>query len=261
MSLNVDYYTRFIVCIVGKVMSSRGSQRSRRGRATNDHRLLKTLSRQVNGTACWQIQKNKQMASIPTRTSGLKVRKMFRIYEKVTTTAALSINLGTVEEGIYEDIGLRRPANSRTAVQFEIYGYRVFNLAGSTNHSTLEVVVFNPEEAETAAIPSIVGRFTDFSTISGVSNISIVYAANDRPVFSSDVTARTDLLGIASNIGSIVIVDVDVGMTVVPYLVLTRTIVEQRLERREQELVDAQLNQVLTEITSSLSSVTIVATT
>lgn len=208
-----------------------------------DHLLLKNLSKQVNGTACWQIQKNKQMISIPTRTSGLKVRKVFRIYERAIATAATSINLGTIEEGFYEELGLRRPTGSKTALQFEIYGFRVYNFANTGfSHSNLVVLVFNPEEPGTAAIPSVIARYHDFSTGSGICNVSFVYAASDRPVFSSDVNNNLDILGVSANSGSVLIVDVDIGVTIMPFLQLTRDLELLKLQQRSEELVDKQVS-------------------
>jgi hypothetical protein len=179
--------------------NSRGfNRRSSRAQNSNSNAALlakqmaKRNARQINSVGAFEIQKNRQLVSVPSHQPNLKIRKWFRTQD-FSSPGPINGIVGTTgfAVSIRNELAVAVLAPTDGGEQFTIYGLRVYCVPNSGDAAHLDLSVYDYRQPNSASnLSNLVGAFTDTSTTSGVASISIVYPINGRPSWNS---ATTDL--------------------------------------------------------------------
>jgi hypothetical protein len=218
-SLENHFISFFIMFNRGFNRRGQNSSRSRQNmefQAMQAHQAAKRNARQINSTGVFQVQKNKQMVSIPSSQPNLKIRKWIRTQD-FSSPGPVNGTVGTTGFAVAVRLALTQAPIAATdgGEQFTIYGLRVYCVPNSGDAVNLDLSIFDPNQTVAASnLSNIVGAFTDSSSSSGIAHISLIYPINGRPSWNT-ATADTRLFqfhvpgGDVSNFR--IVVDADVS--------------------------------------------------
>jgi hypothetical protein len=149
--------------------------------------MAKRNARQINSTGAFEVQKNRQLMSIPSHQPNLKIRKWFRTQD-FSSAGPLNGTVGTTgfAVSIRNELSVPIPAATDGGEQFTIYGLRVYAISNSGDAIHLDVSIFDPSQTVSGSnLSNLVGAFTDSATASGVASISLIYPINSRPSWNT----------------------------------------------------------------------------